>query len=69
MITKVVHGWRSAGLLADGLALGPFAAAVQALGRRGGATDGAPAERGERGYVRHCSGRVAAGDRVLTDGE
>jgi hypothetical protein len=29
--------------------------------------NGAP--HGERGYVRHCSGWVGGGDRVLTDGE
>ena len=29
----------------------------------------APAEHGKRGYVWHCSARVAATDRVLSDGE
>jgi hypothetical protein len=69
VITKVVHGWRPAGLLAHELALGSLVAAVQAPAVAAGLPTGAPAERGERGYVRHCSGRVAAGDRVLTDGE
>ena len=69
MITKVVHGWRSAGLLAYELALGPLVAAVQAPAVAAGLPTGAPAERGKRGYVWHCSGRVAARDRVLTDGE
>jgi hypothetical protein len=69
VITKVVRGWRPAGLLAYELALGQLVAAVQAPAVAAGLPTGAPAERGERGYVRHCSGWVGGGDRVLTDGE
>ena len=103
MITKVVHGWRPAGLLAyllgpgtaevhreprviaswDGLdagwqpastgsgefdlALGPLITALHAPV----VATGLPtrAEQGKRGYVWHCSARVAAPDRVLSDGE
>ena len=105
MITKVVHGWRPAGLLAyllgpgtaevhraprviaswDGLdagwqpastgpgeydlALGPLITALHAPAVAAGLPTRAPAEQGKRGYVWHCSARVAATDRVLSDGE
>ncbi len=105
MITKVVHGWRPAGLLAyllgpgtaevhqaprviaswDGLdaawqpaptgpgeydlALGPLITALHAPAIGAGLPTRAPAEQGKRGYVWHCSARVAATDRVLSDGE
>ena len=105
MITKVVHGWRPAGLLAyllgpgtaevhraprviaswDGLdagwqpastgpgeydlALGPLITALHAPVVAAGLPTRAPAEQGKRGYVWHCSARVAATDRVLSDGE
>ena len=105
MITKVVHGWRPAGLLAyllgpgsaevhraprviaswDGLdadwqpastgpgeydlALGPLITALHAPAVAAGLPTRAPAEQGKRGYVWHCSARVATTDRVLSDGE
>ena len=105
VITKVVHGWRPAGLLAyllgpgtaevhraprviaswDGLdaawqpastgpgeydlALGPLITALHAPVVAAGLPTRAPAEQGKRGYVWHCSARVAATDRVLSDGE
>ena len=105
VITKVVHGWRPAGLVAyllgpgtaevhreprviaswDGLdagwqpastgsgeydlALGPLMAALHAPAVAAGLPTRAPAEHGKRGYVWHCSARVAAADRVLSDGE
>ena len=105
VITKVVHGWRPAGLLAyllgpgtaevhraprviaswDGLdagwqpastgpgeydlALGPLITALHAPAVAAGLPTRAPAEQGKRGYVWHCSARVAATDRVLSDGE
>jgi hypothetical protein len=103
VITKVVHGWRPAGLLAyllgpgtaevhrsprviaswDGLdggwqpastgpaeydlALGPLISALHAPVVAAGLPTRAPAEPGKRGYVWHCSARVAASDRVLSD--
>ena len=102
MITKVVHGWRPAGLVrylmgsgraqehtnprviaawdgrdaawqpivgADGrLLLGPLITALEAPAIAAGLpTTGSGS--GKRGYVWHCSVRVAAGDRVLSDGE
>ena len=105
MITKVVHGWRPAGLLAyllgpgtaevhraprviaswDGLdagwqpastgpgeydlALGPLITALHAPAIAAGLPTRAPAEHGKRGYVWHCSVRVAATDRVLSDAQ
>ena len=105
MITKVVHGWRPAGLLAYllgpgtrggasgaagdrlmgwagrrlaarldrvggyDLALGPLITALHAPAVAAGLPTRAPAEQGKRGYVWHCSARVAATDRVLSDGE
>jgi hypothetical protein len=105
VITKVVHGWRPAGLLAyllgpgtaevhraprviaswDGLdagwqpasvgpgeydlALGPLITALHAPVIAAGLPTRTPAEHGKRGYVWHCSARVAATDRVLSDGE
>lgn len=108
MITKVVHGWRPAGLLAyllgpgtaevhvnprviaswDGLnagwqpertgpspydlKLGPLIAAMHAPAVAAGLPTRTPSDataRGKRGYVWHCSVRVAASDRVLDDGE
>ena len=105
MITKVVHGWRPAGLVAyllgpgtaevhraprviaswDGLdaawqpaftgpgeydlALGPLITALHAPVIAAGLPTRAPAEHGKRGYVWHCSARVAGSDRVLSDGE
>ncbi|MDT0353848.1 relaxase/mobilization nuclease domain-containing protein [Pseudonocardia charpentierae] len=105
MITKVVHGWRPAGLLAyllgpgtaevhreprviaswDGLdadwqpvstgpgeydlALRPLITALHAPAVAAGLPTRAPAENGKRGYVWHCSARVAATDQVLSDGE
>jgi hypothetical protein len=105
VITKVVHGWRPAGLLAyllgpgtaevhqtprviaswDGLdaewqpastgpgeydlALGPLITALHAPAIAAGLPTQAPAENGKRGYVWHCSARVAATDRILADGE
>jgi hypothetical protein len=104
VITKVVHGWRPAGLLAyllgpgtaevhraprviaswDGLdsgwqpastgpgeydlALGPLITALHAPVVAACLPTRAPAEQGKRGYVWHCSARVAATDRVLSDG-
>jgi len=105
VITKVVHGWRPAGLLAyllgpgtaeehraprviaswDGLdaawqpastgpgeydlALGPLSTALHAPIVAAGLPTRAPVENGRRGYVWHCSARVAATDRVLSDAE
>ena len=105
VITKVVHGWRPAGLLAyllgpgtaevhraprviaswDGLdagwqpastgpaeydlALGPLITALHAPAFAAGLSTRAPAEHGKRGYVWHCSARVAATDRVLSDAQ
>jgi hypothetical protein len=105
VITKVVHGWRPAGLLAyllgpgtaevhraprviatwDGLdsawqpastglgpydlTLGPLITALHAPAIAAGLPTRAPVETGKRGYVWHCSARVAATDRVLSDGE
>ena len=105
MITKVVHGWRPAGLLAyllgpgtaevhraprviaswDGLdtgwqpastgpgeydlALGPLITALHAPVVAAGLPTRTPPGQGKRGYVWHCSARVAATDRVLSDGE
>lgn len=95
MITKVVHGWRPAGLLAyllgpgtaevhqaprviaswDGLdadwqplstgpgeydlALGTLITALHAPAVAAGLPTRAPAEHSKRGYVWHCSARVA----------
>lgn len=102
MITRVVHGWRIAGLIA--YLLGPGRAQEHVNPRviaswdgrdtswqpTAGAADGrrdlgpliramrAPAlaaglaehdQDGKRGYVWHCSARVASGDRVLSDAE
>jgi hypothetical protein len=103
VITKVVHGWRPAGLLAyllgpgtaevhraprviatwDGLdtasqpastgpgeydlALGPLITALHAPAIAAGLPTRAPAGTGKRGYVWHCSARVAATDRILSD--
>jgi hypothetical protein len=105
VITKVVHGWRPAGLLSyllgpgtaevhqaprviaswDGLdaawqpastgsgeydlALGSLITALHAPAIAAGLPTRAPAEHGKRGYVWHCAARVAASDRVLSDGE
>ena len=105
MITKVVHGWRPAGLLAyllgpgtaevhraprviaswDGLdagwqpastgpgeydlALGSLITALHAPVVAAGLPTRAPTEQGKRGYVWHCSARVATGDRILSDSE
>lgn len=105
MITKVVHGWRPAGLVAyllgpgtaevhraprviatwDGLdngwqpastgpgpydlALGPLITALHAPAIAAGLPTRHPPGQAKRGYVWHCSARVAATDRVLSDGE
>ena len=49
MITKVVHGWRPAGLLAYELALGPLVAAVQAAAVAAGLPAGAPRSAASKG--------------------
>ncbi len=103
MITKVVHGWRVAGLIVylmgpgraqehvrprviaswDGRDatwhpvqtgatefdrdLGPLIRAMRAPALAAGLAEGG--EDGKRGYVWHCSVRVAAGDRVLSDAQ
>jgi hypothetical protein len=105
VITKVVHGWRPAGLLAyllgpgtaevhqaprviaswDGLdagwqpvatgpgeydlALEPLISALHAPAVAAGLPTRIPAGHRKRGYVWHCSARVAGSDRVLSDGE
>lgn len=105
MITKVVHGWRPAGLLAyllgpgtsevhrsprviaswDGLdagwqpertgpseydlQLGPLVDALHAPAIAAGLPTRAPQNGSKRGYVWHCSARVAASDRTLDDGQ
>ncbi|MBW0088744.1 hypothetical protein I4I73_01405 [Pseudonocardia sp. KRD-184] len=105
MITKVVHGWRPAGLLAyllgpgtsevhrsprviaswDGLdagwqpertgpseydlQLGPLVDALHAPAIAAGLPTRAPRNGSKRGYVWHCSARVAASDRTLDDGQ
>ena len=51
------------------LALGPLITALHAPAVAAGLPTRAPAEQGKRGYVWHCSARVAATDRVLSDGE
>ncbi len=101
MITKVVHGWRVAGLIVylmgpgraqehvrprvvaswdgrdagwqpaqSGLGafdrdLGPLIRAMRAPALAAGLPEGG--RDGQRGYVWHCSVRVAGGDRVLSD--
>ncbi|QJY47785.1 relaxase/mobilization nuclease domain-containing protein [Pseudonocardia broussonetiae] len=105
MITKVVHGWRPAGLLAyllgpgtaevhrsprviaswDGLdagwqpertgpseydlRLGPLVDALHAPAVAAGLPTRAPRNGSKRGYVWHCSARLAASDRTLSDGQ
>lgn len=105
MITKVVHGWRPAGLLAyllgpgtaevhrsprviaswDGLdagwqperigpseydlRLGPLVDALHAPAVAAGLPTRAPQSGSKRGYVWHCSARLAASDRTLDDGQ
>ena len=105
MITKVVHGWRPAGLLAyllgpgtsevhrsprviaswDGLdarwqpertgpfeydlQLGPLVDALHAPAIAAGLPTRAPQDGSKRGYVWHCSARVAASDHTLDDGQ
>ncbi|MDN5751087.1 MAG: relaxase/mobilization nuclease domain-containing protein [Pseudonocardia sp.] len=105
MITKVVHGWRPAGLLAyllgpgtaevhrsprviaswDGLdagwqpertgpseydlRLGPLVDALHAPAVAAGLPTRAPCNGPKRGYVWHCSARLAASDRTLDDGQ
>ncbi|WP_219420366.1 hypothetical protein [Pseudonocardia nigra] len=49
------------------LELGPLIRALRAPAVAAGLPEGDAA--GKRGYVWHCSARVAAGDRVLTDSE
>ena len=102
VITKVVHGWRPAGLIrylmgpgraqehtnprviaawdgrdvawqpaggADGrFVLGPLITALEAPAIAAGLPTTISGS-GKRGYVWHCSARVAVGDRSLTDGE
>jgi hypothetical protein len=51
------------------LALGPLITALHAPVVAAGLPTRAPVEHGKRGYVWHCAARVAAGDRVLSDGE
>ena len=51
------------------LALGPLITALHAPVIAAGLPTRAPAEHGKRGYVWHCSARVAATDRVLSDGQ
>ena len=51
------------------LALGPLITALHAPAIAAGLPTRTPAENGKRGYVWHCSARVAATDRVLSDGE
>ena len=48
------------------LELGPLIRALQAPAVAAGLTEDGRAE-GKRGYVWHCSARVAGGDRVLGD--
>ena len=103
MITKVVHGWRPAGLLAyllgpgtaevhrsprviaswDGLdsgwqperagpseydlQLGPLVDALHAPAVAAGLPTRAPRNGSKRGYVWHCSARLAGSDRTLDD--
>ena len=50
------------------LELGPLIRALRAPAVAAGLTEDGGAE-GKRGYVWHCSARVAGGDRVLSDGE
>lgn len=50
------------------LELGPLIRAMQAPAVAAGLPDSADVE-GKRGYVWHCSARVAAADRTLTDTE
>lgn len=105
MITKVVHGWRPAGLLAyllgpgtaevhrsprviaswDGLdagwqperigpseynlRLGPLVDALHAPAVAAGLPTRAPQNGSKRGYVWHCSARLAVSDRTLDDGQ
>jgi hypothetical protein len=51
------------------LALGPLITALHAPAVAAGLPTRAPAEQGKRGYVWHCSARVAGTDRILSDGE
>ena len=51
------------------LTLGPLITALHAPVVAAGLPTRAPAEHGKCGYVWHCSARVAATDRVLSDGE
>ena len=58
---------RSTGPSAYDLDLGPLIRAVRAPAVAAGLPDGDA--DGKRGYVWHCSARVAAADRVLSDAE
>jgi hypothetical protein len=51
------------------LALGPLITALHAPAVSAGLPTRTPTEHGKRGYVWHCSVRIAATDRVLADGE
>ena len=59
----------STGLGPYDLTLGPLITALHAPAIAAGLPTRAPVETGKRGYVWHCSARVAATDRVLSDGE